>query len=406
MGEDEPVVLGVLGCALELGGGEELFQALEDGLCSALHHRGLCVHGDVEGPARRCGEGDPDEVCLKGEEARGFGVDREGARLRELFDHRVEGALVGDRDVVARGLVLLRGGGGDLLGEALEVEGAEEVSQGLDVWLCRTDRLEAWVEGDVGADRDEVQGEEEVVAVCLELLLGLALHLVDALEETLDGAELLDELGRALLTDALDAGDVVRGVTHDREHVDDVVGGRPELLLDLFEPLDDEVDLRLEDVVELRRLTYELHEVLVTGDEHDLGASGLCLASQGPEDVISLEPGDLEDRDAVGAHHLAHVVELADEVLGHLLAGGLVLGELLVTEGRAGRVEGDGDLFGGLGLEDPTQGHREAIGRAGRAALGVREAGAEHREVGPVGEGCAIEEEDAGHRGEGIAPGR
>src|SRR5207249_4752610 len=47
------------------------------------------------------------------------------------------------------------------------------------------------------------------------------LHLGQVREKVLDGAELADELLRRLLADALDAGNVVGGVSHKAHHLDD-----------------------------------------------------------------------------------------------------------------------------------------------------------------------------------------
>ena len=183
------------------------------------------------------------------------------------------------------------------------------------------------------------------------MLARLALHLVESCEDSRDRSEAVDQLDGTLLADALDAGDVVGGIAHDGQHVDHVLRSAPELLPDCFVTLDQEVDPWLEDVVDLHAVADELHEVLVAGDQHDLPAECFGLSGEGADHIVGLEAGDLEDGDSVRAHDGAQVVELVDQLLGHALAGRLVVGELPVPKGLPGRIEGHGDALGLLLFE-------------------------------------------------------
>ena len=64
------------------------------------------------------------------------------------------------------------------------------------------------------------------------LAVGGALHLVGVLEDALHGAELADEVARALVADAGHARHVVDRVSDERQDVGDALGGHPPLLLD------------------------------------------------------------------------------------------------------------------------------------------------------------------------------
>ncbi len=235
------------------------------------------------------------------------------------------------------------------------------------------------------------------------MLAGLALDLLDASEHARHAAELGDEARGALFPDALDAGDVVRGVAHDGQHIDHMAGIGAELLLDFRDALDHEIGLGFEEVVELDALAYELHQVLVASDQHDFATRGFGLAGQGADHIVGLETGALEDRDAVGPHHLADVIELRDEVLGHALAGGLVLFELLMAKSRSRRVEGHSHQIRFFGAQDAPQTHGEAVGGSRGQPFGGGQSRARHGEVGAVANSSSVEQKDACHGRQGSA---
>ena len=108
----------------------------------------------------------------------------------------------------------------------------------------------------------------------------------------------------------------------------------------------------------------------------------------------------LQDGDAEGQHDLPDAVELEGQVVGHLVAGGLVLGVQIVAEGAPG-VEGYGQVLRRLLLEQAQQDGDESVGARRRfAGLGdpaAAVADARQREVGAVGEGVTVDQEQARH---------
>ncbi len=84
--------------------------------------------------------------------------------------------------------------------------------------------VEREVDGDVVAERDELFGEGEAWGGFAELFAAFAFDFVGVGEEVVEGAVVFEELGRGLFADAFDARDVVDGVAHEGEHVDDLVG--------------------------------------------------------------------------------------------------------------------------------------------------------------------------------------
>ena len=119
-------------------------------------------------------------------------------------------------------------------------------------------------------------------------------------------------------------------------------GSGAELGVDLLGPLDHEVDLGLEDVVQPDLVRDQLHHVLVAGHDADLVARLARAGREGADHVVGLVARDLEELDPMGAHD-PDVLKLLDHLLRRSLARGLVLGVALVPERGALRVEGHGD---------------------------------------------------------------
>ena len=89
-------------------------------------------------------------------------------------------------------------------------------------------------------------------------------------------------------------------------------------------------------------------------------AGGLGLRGEGADDVVGLVAVEFEDRDVEGLAEALEVGQGGGEVLGHLVALGLVFGKELVARGRGGGVEGDREVGGLLLLEDGQEGVGEA----------------------------------------------
>ena len=75
----------------------------------------------------------------------------------------------------------------------------------------------------VGDDGGEFLGEEGLVGVCLDGFLLLAFQGGGVGEEVFDAAVFGNEFLRGFGADAGDAGDIVGGVAHEAEEVDDLV---------------------------------------------------------------------------------------------------------------------------------------------------------------------------------------
>ncbi len=254
--------------------------------------------------------------------------------------------------------------------EALELELLEEGVGGRPVGLLARERLEVELDGSVGVQRDELLREEGVRPVALQpLAVGRALHLVGALEHRLHGAELADEVARALVPDAGNARDVVDRVPDERQDVGDALGRHSPLLLDGL-PVEARGAAPLAAGVEDEDVVgHELQQVLVRGDDHDLQALLDRLPGEGRDRVVRLVAGDLDHRHPQRLAHAPDVRDLHGEGVVHLRAVGLVLRVLPVAERLPRRVEEDGDVLRTLVLEELAQHRGEAVGGVRGQAL-------------------------------------
>ena len=182
----------------------------------------------------------------------------------------------------------------------------------------------------------------------------VGLDLVDVLVEAVEGAALADQLGGRLLADPGHARDVVGRVALERLEVDHLVGPQPVALADPGRVVDDRVLDAHARRHQPRLVGDELEHVEVAGHDRRVQAAPLRLHGQRADDVVGLEAGQLEDRDAQRLDDLADLRELVAQVVGHPLAGRLVLRVLLVAERRALQVEGDGDVVR-LDVLEPAQ---------------------------------------------------
>ena len=114
-----------------------------------------------------------------------------------------------------------------------QLELAHEVAQGAAVGLGRHRRGEIDAGLDLVLERRQLLRHARVVGVLDQVLLALgAGDLVDAGEHLLQGAELLQQLGRGLLADAGNARDVVGGVAAQPHQVGDQLRRNPVALDD------------------------------------------------------------------------------------------------------------------------------------------------------------------------------
>ena len=216
--------------------------------------------------------------------------------------------------------------------------------------------------------------EQRLFAAERERLAQLAGDEREIVVELVDGTVLRDQLHRGLLADALDAGDVVDGVAHERHDLRNLLGPHTPTLAHLRLVVDDLLAGPPEHRQHPHARPHQLQQVLVAGDDDDVEVGNLQrVLHDGGQRVVGLVAGHLEHRRAQRIEQAAHVRQLAREVVGHRGARGLVVGEQAVAKGRARRIEGDAEVVGLFLADELPEHRREDQHRVARHAPGGRE---------------------------------
>ncbi|MGX1370781.1 hypothetical protein RKD19_006140 [Streptomyces canus] len=238
----------------------------------------------------------------------------------------------------------------------------------------------------------EAAVELDGLQVVAEVLPGLALDLLDALDQLRERTELVDPLRGGLLADARDAGEVVGRVAAQGREVG-VLGGREAVLLeDLLRGEPGQLRDALRRVQHGGVLGDQLEGVAVPGDDQHVEALGLGLGGERGDDVVGLEAVDGEARDVHRVEELADQLDLALELVRGLGTVGLVLRELLGAPGLAGHVEGHREVGGGLVAQGVGQHRREAVDRVRRLARRGGEVLRGQREERAIGQRVPVHE--------------
>ena len=382
---------------------------------AAQGFRAVGREGHVPGPAFGIAEAGADEFGLHRLGAGGLRVYREDFRCQQLLNqiadaflcvnqlvvhgarfYGVENRIFGGIRPVGRrnreqialdgGLVIGcgkegarihpggRGGGGlpqDAVQQGAELQFGENLAQGFRVRLLAHQGLHVQRDGHVGLDGGQELGEGDLFLVGFHFVSQSALQVLGVRQEVLDVAELGDEFLRGFLAHAGAAGDVVRGVSHQAQHVDDLPGVADVELGLYFLDAHCLETARMFGAVHPHRAPHQLAVVLVRCHHVRGDASPSGLGGQGADDVVGLVAGHFQDGDAVGAYDVLDDGHGEADGLRRLLALGLVLFVGLVAEGGSGRVEGHAYMGGLLLLQHFFERVDKAQHGRGVEALGV-----------------------------------
>src|SRR5215211_5668758 len=215
--------------------------------------------------------------------------------------------------------------------------------------------------GYVEAHLRELQRHERALSAFFQLLArALRRDVLQVLIDAIQGAELPEQVRRALGAYTPHAGDVVRGISREGFVVGDLLR-RHAVLLDDLVPA---VHLGLRDAAggtqHLDPSVHELHGVLVAGNYEKLHAFRHLARHRG-KGVISLEAFGPDGRDVHGLQDLIQVVELRPELLRHGGTLRLVLGEDLQPELGHPPVPYDPETYFFVRVEQLEQHARKAI---------------------------------------------
>ena len=190
------------------------------------------------------------------------------------------------------------------------------------------------------------------------------LDLVYGGQDILQVAPFVHQLQGPLAADAAHAGDIVGTVAHEGQQIGDIFRSHAEFCAHTC----DIVAHILQGIPDRDPLVHQLHQILVARDDHDLGLFPE-LAGQGRNDVVGLQARLLDGRNSQGVHHLHDVGHLDLQVLGHLLAVGLVFGIALMAVGRTLGIFHKTDIFRVFVAQQLEQHAGKDIDRVGGQAV-------------------------------------
>ena len=238
--------------------------------------------------------------------------------------------------------------------------------------LAQRQLVERDGERQVVLEADELARQPRHVGARRQRLAELGLlHLVEPRQHCLDGAELRDELGRALRSDTAHPRNRVDRVAHQRQNLAELLGRHAELLDDVL-AVDPAV---LHRVVQVDARADQLHQILVRRHDRHVHAGAACRLGVTRDDVVRLDAVLLDARYAERADRVADQRELRDQVVGRRRAVRLVPGVHLVAERMAAGVEDHREVGRGLGavqlLDQLPQHRRDAVDRVDHRAAGI-----------------------------------
>ncbi len=203
----------------------------------------------------------------------------------------------------------------------------------------------------------------------------------------LQAAELLHQGQGGFLADARHAGNIVRRISHQALHVDELRRGHAVLFPDGGGVHRD--GLLVGGQQNGSGVIHQLQAVPVAGGQQ--GGTALCFAGggQGAQDVVGFPTGFAHlHKPQVGQQFFQHR-HLLGQFLRHAVAGGLVAVVGLVAEGGGPLVPGDGHRVGLVGGEQVQQNVLESVDRVGVASVLRRQQ--LDAEKGPVDQTIAVQ---------------
>ena len=253
--------------------------------------------------------------------------------------------------------------------ETTEAEVEEDLLEAVDVRIGGDQLLDLDAEGGIVAQLDQPAREDHLLGTGAHLFKGrrrdpLGHRILEQLLDVLDDGE---HLYGTLGSDTLDPRNIVRSVADEGLVLDHLVGADPLLGRQFRRAVGVAVAL----IEELDPVGENLFEVLVAAQNPDVEAGPVGEDGGGGNQVVGLEAGGAQNGDPKSLDDAVDGGELLLQLLGHLLAGSLVLGETMVAKGRLGAVESDRPVVDGEVPAQPKQQVGEGVGGLDLHSLAV-----------------------------------
>ena len=243
--------------------------------------------------------------------------------------------------------LLLLGGGREgarlLIQQLSELEAFEEFLKLVVVRLLKLQKVHIEADWNLLVDSRQPLALLDLFDVVLNLFLQRTLQFVRRSQQILDASELLDEFLSCLLPHSRAARNVIDGISHQSQHVDNL---RRRLQSPLLLHFLDAQNLCLAVLPNRRSIDFnlfcdELSEVLIRRHHKGIYTLLISLMSQRADDIIRLKPRYFEHGNAIGSQYFLDDGHGKPDCFGRFLSLGLILGEGFVPESTAMRVEGN-----------------------------------------------------------------
>ena len=337
------------------------------------------TNGHVPGQAAIDGETQAGQLRRHGIGAAGLGVKAKRSCLLDRGDHRLQPfARVDDAVVAVRRLLRRRWRDDPVRAfrsgsprrvrrrhpsyDAVELQRGHQRNHLGPLVVAKPGGIEVQAGGSVALDGGQEAVFKRLVSargqVVLHPLLGYLLQvLVDALQRPIVAQQ---RRGR-LVANSRDTRDVVRFVAHQRLVVGLLLRGQAAVPRRQLLFVHDAPVALAAGQVHANHGRDQLKRIPVARENHRGHVSGLGLAAQRADDVVSLVARQFVDRHRESRHQLFHPVELPPQFQRRRRTLGLVLGEALVPERRARRVESHGHVTGLPLVQRPDENAGEPV---------------------------------------------
>ena len=176
---------------------------------------------------------------------------------------------------------------------------------------------------------------------------------------------------RGLWTHLGDAGNVVRGITNQRQKIHDSFRGDAELG---FYSLD-VIDHVLHAVTHADLRIHQLRQILVAADDHRFHPTGAGLAGERADHIVGFDVWHGQQRQSHCADDCVDLVNLRAQFIRHRRAVRLVSAVKSIAKGFSRRIKHHSKIRRVVFAHEPAQHVDDSINRAGGFAARVGEIG-------------------------------
>ena len=283
--------------------------------------------------------------------------------------------------------------------EALQLVAFGQRHQGFAPHRSDAQIVPGHVQGTVRAHGHEIPRQQRQLAMLAQLLAHrIARYFGEALVHRVECAEAGNQLDGGLLADTRHAGDVIGAVPHQRQHIANLVRADSPFLPHLVGSHPIVFLTAARRTEQPHAFAHQLQQVLVARHEGNVESVGITPMCEGAHDVVGLESGLFEDRQAQRLRQRFDDRQLRQQVLRHRLAVRLVLWVAIVPLGGSGTVPGQRPVVGLLDVAYAQDDIRHTEHRRSVFAAGIHERAADECVVGAVGDAQRVQHKEARHR--------